>query len=95
MKRALARYAATVLIAGAAVALAVSGAQAAATPGWRVVAIYSQADQMTGVSASAAANAWAVAQSGGCCNLLVGHWNGTKWGSSPRRRASGAPGPTR
>ena len=87
MKRVLGRSAATVLIAGAAVALAlsgpltVSGAQAATTPGWRVVATYPPADAMTGVSATAAANAWAVGQSGGCCNLLVGHWNGTKWGT--------------
>ena len=74
----LARSVATVAAAGAAVALAVSGAQAAATPGWRVVAAYPQADAMTGVSASGAANAWAVGLTG-CCDLLVSHWNGKKW----------------
>ena len=68
-----------VLTAGVAVGLAVSGAQAAATPGWRVVATYPQAQAMTAVSASAAANAWAVGLSGGCCDLLVSHWNGKKW----------------
>jgi hypothetical protein len=72
---------ATVLTAGVAVAvaLAVSGAQAAATPGWRVVATYPQAQAMTAVSASDAANAWAVGLSGGCCDLLASHWNGKKW----------------
>jgi hypothetical protein len=81
MKRALRRSVVTVLTACAAVALAVSSAQAAATPGWRVVATYPQADAMTGVSTSAAANAWAVGQSGGCCNLFVTHWNGKRWGT--------------
>ncbi len=80
MKGVLARSAATVLTAGAAVALAVSGAQAAATPGWRVVATYPQAAYMQAVSASDAANAWALGGTG-CCNLLVGHWNGKKWGT--------------
>ena len=69
----------TVLTAGIAVALAVPGAQAAATPGWRVVATYPQAQAMTAVSASDAANAWEVGLSGGCCDLLVSHWNGKKW----------------
>jgi hypothetical protein len=67
-----------VLAAGVAVALAVSGAQAAATPGWRVVATYRQTS-LTAVSATGAANAWAAGVSGGCCDLLVGHWNGKKW----------------
>ena len=79
MKRALGRPLATVLAAGVAVALAASGAQAAATPGWRVVATYPQAQTMTAVSATGAANAWSVGLSGGCCDLLVSHWNGKKW----------------
>jgi hypothetical protein len=78
LKRVLGRSVATVLTASAAVALAVSGAQGAATPGWRVVATYPQAAAMTAVSATDVANAWAVGQIG-CCNLLVGHWNGKKW----------------
>lgn len=78
MKRVLGTSVAAVLTAGAAVALAVSGAQAAATPGWRVVATYPQAGYMTAVSASDAANAWAVGGTG-CCNLFVSHWNGKKW----------------
>jgi hypothetical protein len=69
---------ATVLTAGAAVALAVSGAQAAATPGWRVVATFPQASSMQNVSATSATNAWAVGGTG-CCNLFVTHWNGKKW----------------
>jgi hypothetical protein len=78
LKRVLRRSVATVLTAGAAVALAVSGAQAAATPGWRVVATYPQAAYMQAVSATSATNAWAVGGTG-CCDLLVGHWNGKKW----------------
>jgi hypothetical protein len=79
VKRLLRTSVTTLVAAGAAVALAVSGAQAAATPGWRIVATFKQADAMTGVSASDAANAWAVAESGGCCDLLAAHWNGKKW----------------
>jgi hypothetical protein len=78
LKRVLGTSVATVLAVGAAVALAVSGAQAVATPGWRVVATYTQAGFMQGVSASDAANAWAVGGDS-CCNLLVSHWNGRKW----------------
>jgi hypothetical protein len=69
---------ATVLTTGVAVALAVSGAQAAATPGWRVVSTYPQASYMQAVSATGATNAWAVGGTG-CCNLFVTHWNGKKW----------------
>jgi hypothetical protein len=78
LKRVLRTSVAAVLTAGVAVALAVSGAQAAATPGWRVVATYPQAQAMTAVSASDAANAWAVGGTGGT-NLFVSHWNGKKW----------------
>ncbi len=70
---------ATALTACVGVALAVSGAQAAATPGWRVVATYPQVNAMTGAAASDAANGWAVGISGGCCDLFVSHWNGKKW----------------
>ena len=61
------------------VAVAASGAQAAATPGWRVAATFPQVQAMTSVSTAGAANDWAVGLSGGCCNLQVSHWNGTKW----------------
>jgi hypothetical protein len=79
LKRVLGTSVATVLAAGVVVALAVSGAEAATTPGWRIVTTYPQAQSMTAVSASDAANAWAVGLSGGCCDLLVSHWNGKKW----------------
>ncbi len=69
----------SVLTAGVAVGLAASGAQAAATPGWRVVATYPQVQAMTAVSAASAANGWAVGLSGGCCDLFVSHWNGKAW----------------
>jgi hypothetical protein len=69
---------ATALTAGVAVVLSVSSAQATATPGWRIVAIDPQAQAMSAVSASDAANAWVVGFTG-CCNLFVSHWNGKKW----------------
>jgi hypothetical protein len=78
LKRLLGTSVATVLAVAVAVALAVSGAQAAATPGWRVVATYPEVLPMTAVSAASAANGWAVGV-GGCCDLLVSHWNGKKW----------------
>jgi hypothetical protein len=77
LKRVLGRSVATVLTAGAAVALAVSGAQAAATPGWRVVATYPQV-YLQAASATSATNAWAVGGTS-CCNLFVTHWNGKRW----------------
>lgn len=86
MKRLLRRSVTTAVAAGAAVALAASGAQAAATPGWRIVATYPQVNVMTSVSATSAVNAWAVGLSGGCCDLFVSHWNGKKW------QPIGAPG---
>jgi hypothetical protein len=79
LKRLLGTSVASVLTAGVAVGLAVSGAGAAATPGWRVVTTYPQVQAMTAVSASDAANGWAVGLSGGCCDLFVSHWNGRKW----------------
>jgi hypothetical protein len=62
-----------------------SGAQATATPGWRVAAAY-PSDWVQSVSASDASNAWAVGVGGGCCDLLVSHWDGKRWVSI------GAPG---
>jgi hypothetical protein len=78
MKRVLGTSVATLLTAGFAVALAVSGAQAAATPGWRFVAFYPQADDMSAVSASSATNAWVVGQTGSV-DMFASHWNGKKW----------------
>ncbi len=71
----------TAFAAGAAVALAASGAQAAGTPGWRVVAVYPQVSQMTTVSATSATNAWAVGELSGPCYMCVftRQWTGTKW----------------
>ena len=89
LKRVLGRPVAAVLAAVAAVALAVSGAQAAATPGWRIVATYPPTTFFTAVSATGAANAWAVATSGVCCDLLVSHWNGKKWEMIAARAEAG------
>jgi hypothetical protein len=87
VKRALRTSVATVLTAGVlAAAVAVPGAQAASTPGWRFVAFYPQAN-MWSVSAASAVNAWTIGQpySGGI--LFVTHWNGRRW------HTIGAPGP--
>ena len=69
---------------GAAAVLAVSGAQAAGTPGWRFAAVYTQVSYLQSVSASSAANAWAVGQTGAgqhSCDLCLftSHWNGKTW----------------
>jgi hypothetical protein len=82
-KRLLKACVAAGVAVGAAVVLAVSGAaQAASTPGWRFAAVYPQSDGTWSVSASGAANAWAVSQqySSSCdmC-LFTAHWNGGKW----------------
>ena len=68
----------------AALVLAVSGAaQAAGTPGWRFAPVYPQSDGIWSVSASGAANAWAVGQQSftSSCDmcLFTAHWNGRKW----------------
>jgi hypothetical protein len=78
LKRVLGTSVATVLTDGVAIALAVSGAQAAATPGWRFVAFYPQADDMSAVSASSATNAWVLGQTDGV-DLFASHWNGKAW----------------
>jgi hypothetical protein len=82
LKRALGKSVAAVLTAGAvAAALAVPGAQAAVTPGWRFAAFYPQAG-MWAVSASSATNAWVIGQpSVGI--LFTRHWNGNKWQAIP------------
>ena len=69
----------TVVAAGAAIALAVPGAQATGTPGWRVATpVYpSDGDGMMSVAASSATDAWAVGESGSV--MLITHWNGKKW----------------
>ena len=83
MKRVLRTCLATGTAVTAAVVFAVSGAQAAAAPGWRYAAVY-QVDGMTSVSASGATNAWAVGPTfdGGPCDdpcSFASHWNGKKW----------------
>lgn len=83
MKRVLRTCLATGAAVTAAVVFAVSGAQAAAAPGWRYAAVY-QVDGMTSVSASGATNAWAVGPTfdGGPCDdpcSFASHWNGKKW----------------
>jgi hypothetical protein len=87
LKRPLKACAAAGVAVGAAVVLALSGpAQAASTPGWRFAAVYPQSDGTWSVSASGAANAWAVGQqySSSCdmC-LFTAHWNGGKWQTIP------------
>ncbi len=73
---------AAAIAVGAAVGLVASGAQAAGTPGWRFAEVYPQVDQMLSVSASSAANAWAVGQTSDL-RLFVSHWNGRKWQTLP------------
>jgi hypothetical protein len=73
---------ATAVAAGAAIVLAVSGAQAAGTPGWRVVATYPVDEGISSVSAASAADAWAVGQCYWSC-LVASHWNGRKWQTLP------------
>jgi hypothetical protein len=84
LKRLLKTSVAAGIAVSAAVVLAVSGAaQAAGTPGWRFAAVYPQSDGIWSVSASSAANAWAVGQSSTTspCDmcLFTAHWNGKKW----------------
>jgi hypothetical protein len=70
---------ATVVAAGTAIVLAVSGAQAAGTPGWRVAVDYGNLDNgMSSVSASGAADAWGIGQCFYSC-VVTTHWNGKKW----------------
>ena len=78
LKRVLRTSVATGIAVSAAVVLAVSGAQAAGTPGWRFAAVYTQVSNMQSVSASSAANAWAVGQTGEL-GLFTSHWNGKTW----------------
>ena len=87
LKRRFRSSVAAVIAVFAAVALALTGtalagtAQAASTPGWRVVAAYPQSGEILSVSASSAANAWAVGQEYTPCDmcLFTTHWNGRKW----------------
>jgi hypothetical protein len=67
---------------GAVILAAPGAAQAAGTPGWRFAAVYPQSGGIWSVSASSAANAWAVGQgSTGSCDmcLFTAHWNGQRW----------------
>jgi hypothetical protein len=77
-KRSLRKFAVTGVAVCAAVVLAVPGAQAAGTPGWRFVAVFPQAQQLLSVSAASATNAWAVGQTSGL-GLFTSHWNGKTW----------------
>jgi hypothetical protein len=84
LKRLLKASVATGIAVSAAVVLAISGAaQAASTPGWRFAPVYPQSDGIFSVSASSAANAWAVGQgsTGSPCDmcLFTTHWNGKEW----------------
>jgi hypothetical protein len=88
LKRLLKTSVAAGIAVSAAVVLAISGAaQAAGTPGWRFAAVYPQSDEIVSVSASSAANAWAVGQSSNSspCDmcLFTAHWNGKKWQTIP------------
>jgi hypothetical protein len=84
VKRLLKTPVAAGIAVSAAVVLAVSGAaQAAGTPGWRFAAAYPQSNQILSVSASSAANAWAIGQDSlaSSCDmcLFTAHWNGSTW----------------
>ena len=78
----LRKTAAAAIAVSAALVFALFGtAQAAGTPGWRIVAAYPQSGEILSVSASSAANAWAVGQEYSPCDmcLFTTHWNGKKW----------------
>ena len=85
MKRLLKTSVAAGIAVSVAVVLAMSGAaHAAGTPGWRFAAVYPQSSGIFSVSASSAANAWAVGQgssSSPLCDmcLFTTHWDGKKW----------------
>lgn len=84
LKRLLKMSVASAIAVSAAVVLALSGpAQAAGTPGWRFAEVYPQSNWISSVSASSAANAWAVGQDSftSSCDmcLFTAHWNGKKW----------------
>jgi hypothetical protein len=82
LKRLLTTFMAAGIAVSAAVILAVSGAaQAVGTPGWRFAPVYPQSNWIGSVSASSAANAWAVGQESSPCDmcLFTAHWNGKKW----------------
>jgi hypothetical protein len=88
LKRLLKTSVAAGIALSAAVVLAFSGAaQAAGTPGWRFAEVYPQSDEILSVSASSAANAWAVGQDSftSSCDmcLFTAHWNGSKWQTIP------------
>ena len=82
-----------VLVAGAG---AVPAAQAARSPGWRIVKILRHCgnDSMSGVTATGPRDAWALGvptESGAGCGADVEHWSGTNWGRVPvpRRMIAG------
>jgi hypothetical protein len=91
-KRSLRTFAVTGVAVCAAVVLAVPGAQAAGTPGWRFVAVFPQVQQLLSVSASSATNAWAVGQTSGL-GLFTSHWNGKKWQPVANPNRLGGVGP--
>jgi hypothetical protein len=89
MKRAFRTCAAAAIAVGATIGLGVQDAQAGSTPGWRFVEVYPQSQWFDSVSASSAANAWAVGVTGpsglSCENtcLFTSHWNGKAWRTIP------------
>jgi hypothetical protein len=91
LKRVLRNCVAAGIAVGAAV-LAVPGAQAAGTPGWRIAAVYPQAEEIESVSATSATNAWAVGQTWDV-NLFASRWNGKKWQTIAAPRNNGGVGP--
>jgi hypothetical protein len=71
-------------LAAAAVASGAVAAQAAATPGWRITAIYPEDSQVSGLAAAGADNAWAVEGCTRPCHTghdgtTLRHWNGKQW----------------
>lgn len=71
---------------GLAVAGAMGSAEAAVSPGWQVVATiapHNEEVQLNAVTATSAADAWAVGVTGTSTGSIVEHWNGTSWLESP------------
>jgi hypothetical protein len=81
LRRAL-RYAVPTITAGV-LAVTSATAQAAATPGWRIVQTLPATSEVLSITAVGASDAWAAGTScGGACNsssLLIRHWDGRAW----------------
>lgn len=94
LRRAL-RYAVPTITAGV-LAVTSATAQAAGTPGWRIVQVLPATSEVLSITAVGASDAWAAGTSCGTCNpssLLVRHWDGRAWRTvaPPRGFANSTP----